>query len=112
MSFWSDAAARTTPIFQTIGGEPIIYTSVVNGQQQTPITTTAILLPNGIEQSSSPGYFADIEVDPALVTAPARGDLVQWADGTVYVVAQIAPKRPYSMFALAIHRQDDPTDEV
>ena len=70
-----------------------------------PILTTAIMDKPNIDQSSAPGYFADIHVDPAIITAPLRGDEVVWPDGTVYVVAKVLRPDLYSMYILALHQK-------
>ncbi|HYX47872.1 MAG TPA: hypothetical protein VE820_13770 [Sphingomicrobium sp.] len=71
-----------------------------------PIATTCTLLPPRIDQSASPGYFADIEVDPTIITNPQRKDEVDWADGTVYVVSKVL-NPPYGLVTLALHRKFD-----
>jgi hypothetical protein len=86
-------------------GEPISYVPDAGGGD--PIPTSCILLKERVTQSASPGFFCDVQVDPLVITRPQRGDQVQWADDTIYVVAQIiAP--PYSLTTLALHRKFDP----
>lgn len=87
------------------GGPPISYVPDSGGGD--PISTTCILLPGRVTQSTAPNFFSDVQVDPLVITRPQRGDQVQWADDTIYVVAQvIAP--PYSLTTLALHRKFDP----
>lgn len=102
MSPWESAALQANIDSLAQGGEPISYT----GRGQT-IQTVCLLSPVPITQSTAPGYFADIEVDPLVITDPARGDQVEWKDGVIYTVAAIA-RRPYNLTALALHRKFDP----
>jgi hypothetical protein len=95
--------AKTTLLAQL--GEPITYTPTGG----TPVQTVA--LPAGaanILQSSAPGYFMDVEIDPLVVTTPLRGDIVTWSNGTAYIVAKVAIPDIYGLFILALHRQTDP----
>jgi len=86
-------------------GEPITYfTDAVLGTQ---IQTNCILLRERITQSTAPGFFADVQVDPLIIQSPQRGDQVEWADGTIYTVAQVVAP-PYMLTTLALHRKDDP----
>ena len=105
MPTWSDFAARDNAANLRVFGEPITY--IPNKGAGEPLSTLAILKPPAIEQSSSPGYFADIEIDPLVVTAPRKGDGVVWADGTAYVVGKVVPDQ-YGLTTVAIHRKLDP----
>jgi len=101
---WSDLINATNPDFLAAFGEPITY--LPQQGLGTPIATSCILLKHRITQSSAPGYFADVEVDPGL--NPHRKDIVTWADGTDYVVAQVI-NPPYGLVTLALHLKTDPT---
>ena len=104
MSNFSDAATRVNSACLSTFGEPITY--ITNAGGHVEISTSCILRPPEIDGSSSPGYFADIEVDPAVITAPQRKDIVIWADETVYVVSKVV-QPAYGMPILALHRKDD-----
>src|SRR5260370_9920866 len=104
MSF-SDLASRDHAQQLRAFGEPVTYIPAKG--LGDPIEISAILDKPQIDQSGTPGYFADIHVDPAIVTNPLRGDQVIWADETVYVVAKVARPARYSMFVLALHRKFD-----
>lgn len=106
MSNWSESVARVNAAGLNTFGEAIIY--LPNKGAGAPISTAAILQPPTIDQSGAPGYFADIKVDPVVVTAPMRGDQVIWADDTAYVVAKVTRPVPAGMFILALHRKLDP----
>lgn len=87
-------------------GEPITY--IPNKGSGQPIATSAILDKPQIDQSASPGYFADVHIDPLQVTTPMRGDQVVWTDGVSYIVAKVVRTDPYSLFIAALHRRLDP----
>ena len=106
MSNWANIAALANVAQLAVFGEPITY--VPDKGLGDPIQTTAILQKPQIDQSASPGYFADIEIDPLQVTSPARGDQVIWADGVTYTVAKVVRPSPYSLFIAALHRKSDP----
>lgn len=122
MSAFSGIAVKGYAALLAVRGEPITYVPAalpaggVAGEDAlipgagTPIQTKAILYPPGIAltQSSQPSYFADIDVDPTVITSPLRGDLVTWADGTNYVVAKVVRPDAYSMVRLALHKKADP----
>jgi len=107
MSNWSALAANDHAIQLRTFGEPITYTPAQGTGD--PVSTTAILETSVIDQSSAPGVFAQIRVDPAVIT-PVRGDVVTWADGTVYIVANIAPRRAYEMPLLSLQAKWDPPE--
>lgn len=106
MSQWLDRAARGNVAQLREFGEPITY--LPNGGVGVPIETACIQTAPAIDQSTSPGYFADIHVDPLVIVAPQKKDEVVWADGVFYVVSKIARPLPDSMFILALHRKFDP----
>ncbi len=116
MSFFLSAAASLNTQLAAYG-EPITYTPAAGNPPKpgtgTPFPATALPDRPGISQSTSKAYFMDIHVDPSVVTAPVRGDLVTWADGTVYEVTKVAKGADgqdsnYGMFRLALHIQSDP----
>ncbi len=104
MSDFDDAVADLNAACLDSYGKPITYRGQLG--LADPIATTCTLLPPRIDQSASPGYFADIEVDPAVITSPQRRDEVDWADGTVYVVGKVL-NPPYGLMTLALHRKYD-----
>lgn len=106
MSPWESASLQANIDSFAQGGEPISY--VKQGQ----ITKTVCLLSRvPITQSSAPGFFADIEVDPLVITDPKRGDEIEWKDGVIYVVGSVI-RDPYGLTALSLHRKFDPTAPV
>src|ERR1017187_4476550 len=105
MSNWSNLMAGANAAQLAAFGEPITY--IPNKGSGEPIATVAILDKPQIDQSASPGYLADIHIDPLQVTSPARGDVVIWADGVSYIVAKVVRPDPYSLFIAAIHRRTD-----
>ena len=91
-------------------GEPIVYlpqqgagAPIADAGGNPPL---AILRKPAIMQSSAPGYFGDIEVDPLVIAAPQLKDVVEWA-GVQYWVARVV-NDPYGLTTLAIHRRNDP----
>lgn len=122
MSPFSAIAIKGYAALLAVRGEPITYTPAalppggVAGQDAlipgtgTPIQTSAILYPPAIAitQSSQPNYFADIDVDPTVITNPMRNDLVAFSDGTIYFVSKIVQPDAYGMKRLALHRKTDP----
>lgn len=106
MSNWQNLAARDIAAQLRTFGEPITY--LPYGGVGLPIETTCIQTAPAIEQSMSPGYFADIHVDPLVIAAPQKKDEVAWADGAFYVVTKVARPLPDSMYILALHRKFDP----
>jgi hypothetical protein len=85
-------------------GEPITYIGAKGADTDGAIATVAILCAPTLLQSGTPGYFADLEVDPVVVVNPQKGDRVVWADGSVYEVARVV-QRPYQLTKLAVHRK-------
>ncbi len=106
MTAWAQQSGLANAALLAAFGEPITY--IPNKGSGVPIATVAILDKPQIDQSASPGYFADIHIDPLQVTNPARGDQVVWADGVSYVVAKVVRPDPYSLFIAALHRRVDP----
>jgi hypothetical protein len=100
MPNWSSIAASVNAAQLRVFGEPITYLPLKGVGDS--ITESAILLQPSIDQPNTPGYFADIEVDPA--TPRQRGDKVIWVDGTVYVVNRVSLP-PHSNAILALHKQ-------
>ncbi|HXS98622.1 MAG TPA: hypothetical protein VN736_28695 [Candidatus Limnocylindrales bacterium] len=84
-------------------GEPIAYTPAAGG---AAIDTKCLLLKAPLQQSMAPGYFAHVEVDPAVITDPQKGDIVTWADGTVYQVERVT-NSPYGLTLLELHATED-----
>lgn len=85
-------------------GLDVLYSGY--GSESDPISVRCIKMNPEIQQSASPGYFADIQVDPLVVTAPRRGDLITWPDGCIYSVGKIAAT-PDGLTILAIHKTGD-----
>ncbi len=106
MSTFADLAASANDALLAVHGDSITY--IPNKGTGDPITTTAILAKPEIEQSASPGYFADLRLDPLQITAPLKGDQVVWTDGVTYTVAKIARPKPFGLFIVSIHRTFDP----
>ena len=106
MSEWSNLVAGVNVAQLAAFGEPITY--IPNKGSGAPIATVAILDKPQIDQAASPGYFADVHIDPLQVTSPARGDQVIWADGVTYTVAKVVRPAPYGLFIAALHRTFDP----
>lgn len=104
MTIWDQSAIAANVESFAVAGEPITYTPAQG--QGTPIVTTC-LLRQRISGSASPGFFADIEVDPLVISTPLRGDQVTWKDGVVYTVAQVI-NDPYGLVTVALHRLIDP----
>ena len=102
---WSTQSAAINAAALKQFGEPVVYQSVDGGPS---VSTTAIIGQPTIEQSTSPGYFADVEVDPVVITNPQRDDQITWADGVVYIVGRVVAP-PYGLTKLALHRLADPT---
>ena len=106
MSNWANIVAGFNVAQLGAFGEPIMY--IPDKGLGEPIATVAILDKPQIDQSASPGYFADVHIDPLQVTSPARGDQVIWADGVTYTVAKVVRPDAYSLFIAALHRKADP----
>jgi hypothetical protein len=107
MSNWSTIVANLNAAQLATFGEPITYTP--DKGLGDPIATTAILDRSKIDQSTSPGYFGEISIDPLQVTNPARGDQVTWADGVTYTVAKVIRTDNYNLFTAVLHRTSDPS---
>jgi hypothetical protein len=101
-------------------GEPITYQSY---QGPGPQLSNPILDGNGnpplaiphepkMLQSGALGYWADIEVDPAVIPNPQRYDQVTWADGNVYQVGRRSRSDQYSLWLLSLHKADTPPQQV
>lgn len=106
MSDFNDLAIVAHAEMLASFGEAIGYRATGKGE---PIDAVGILLRPAVQQSSAPGYFADVQVDPAVIVDPQKGDVVVWADGVEYVVSRvIAP--PYELTTLVLFRQDDPIE--
>jgi hypothetical protein len=86
-------------------GTPITYIPYATG---IGIDALCFLRPPQIVQPAAPGYFGEIEVDPAVITAPACKDQVVWPDGTYYVVAKVV-NPPRGLTNLSLHRKVDKT---
>ena len=100
MSVWGDLRARTNPAFFA-HGEAVTYVPSVGDA----IETRVLLLPPQIDQAAEPpAYYADIEVDPLIVTTPKRKDEVVFGDGKRYVVA-LVKWAPYNNPILALHQK-------
>jgi hypothetical protein len=103
---WTDYTTPADAVLLETMGEPITYRVGGSGE---PIETSAILDASGRAESSAPGYFGEIEVDPAVVTDPQMGDLVIWADGVEYLVQRVV--RPaYGLTRLQLRRKADPAE--
>lgn len=99
MSQIGPAISTASSVLLRVCGEPITY---FPGRGMSPsITENALLLKPEIDQSTAPGYFADLEVDPG--TMRQRGDLVVWSDGSQYIVNKVV-QRLNQNTVLAIHR--------
>ena len=106
MTAWAQQSGLANAALLAAFGEPITY--IPNKGSGDPTLTVAILDKPQIDQSASPGYFADIHLDPLQVANPARGDQVVWRDGVTYTVAKVVRPDPYGLFIVAIHRTLDP----
>ncbi len=104
MSDFLDAMADLNAAELESFGVSITYR--VNKGAAAPIDALAILRKPAVMQSSAPGYFGDIDVDPAVISDPQLGDVVVWTDGVEYVVARVI-NPPYGLMTLAIHRRTD-----
>lgn len=105
LSNFSDAMVGLNAAELAEFGEPITY--IPSGGAGEPIQTVCRPRKPLIDQSSGPGYYADIDVDPAVIKNPQRRDVVIWQDGTPYVVNKVV-NPPYGLATLAIHRKIDP----
>jgi hypothetical protein len=99
---WKDSAARVNAAQLATFGVPITYIPIAG----EPLTTRCILRQPTIEQSASPGYFADIDIDPQQIPNPQRKDEVVMEDGTVYLVTKVL-NPPLGFITVAIHRKFD-----
>ena|SRR5947199_499093 len=106
MSIFGNLSTSVNAIILANFGEAVTY--VPNKGLGEPIAITAILDKPEIDQSASPGYFADVRLDPIQVPSPLRGDLVVWTDGCTYTVSKVVRPDPYGLFIAAIHRTFDP----
>ena len=86
MSDFDDAMADLNDATLDALGYPITYIPISG---DNPIKTLCMLKKPEIDQSLSPGYFADLDIDPLQIPNPQRKDEVVWADGTVYVVNRV-----------------------
>ncbi len=101
MSAYSDKANRLNAAELAEFGDSIVYTPA-GGQ---PFSAVVMLRKQPIAQSVPVGFFADVEIDPAV--NPQKGDVVTWIDGVTYVVARVvAPKDELALVSL--HRKVDP----
>lgn len=107
MSNFSDLAADANAAMLDEFGEPIEYRPA-DGKGE-PIVTVGILLRPTMQQSRGPGYFADVQVDPAVVVDPEKGDAVVWADGVEYEVMRVVAAED-ELTTLVLHRKDDPIE--
>ncbi len=67
-------------------GEPVTYRPLKGGD---PVETNVILRTDSHSgsQPTAPGFFAEIEVDPSVITDPLKGEEVVWGDGRRYRIA-------------------------
>lgn len=82
-------------------GEDITY--IPNQGAGTPLSEKAILLEPEVDQSRTPGYFGEIDVDPGLVRE--RKDEVIWPDAVVYVVTKVRRPDAYGLVRLTLHQK-------
>ena len=102
MSIWSTLAARVRAAEFATFGEPITY--IPEQGLGDPITTVAILRRPTVDPASR-DFFADIEVDPTVVTPQVKDEVV-WADSTAYVVRRVQ-RPPDGLLILSLHRKDN-----
>lgn len=110
MSTPLDPWAQLNADVQSVMGEPITY--LPQGLGPGIAIGCTVKRPEIDQQSTAltfGAYFADIEVQPSDVPQPLRKDVVQWKDGTLYVVSLVRQTSPYLPFTLALHRQTDRT---
>jgi hypothetical protein len=81
-------------------------TYLPDGGKGDPLTIRCVLNNPAEQQSASPGFFAEIQVDPSVVTDPRKGDVVIWTDDVAYVVGRVN-KPAYGLTSLSLHRQND-----
>jgi hypothetical protein len=104
MSDWSKIAVIPTADLLVTFGESVTYIKM----GALPISIRAIPDRSNVTESAAPGYFLDLQVDPAVVSDPRKGDKITWTDGVIYVVGKVARPDLYGMYYLALHRQTDP----
>jgi hypothetical protein len=105
MADLDDAIADETSASLEAMGIDIIYIPLKG--QGDAIATRCFLSKPQVEQSSAPGYFGHIEVDPLVIVNPQVKDEVVWADDTRYWVGPGIVNGPRGMVKLALHRKFD-----
>jgi hypothetical protein len=103
MSFREDILEGLTEVVAELG-ESVLYRA--DGGKADPVSIRCILNNPAEQQSASPGFFAEIEVDPSAVTDPRKGDVVIWTDDVAYVVGRVN-KPAFGLTSLTLHRQND-----
>lgn len=104
MPNWTDLGVQANVVMLQRFGLDVLYSG--NGGESDPISIRCIKMNPEIQQSATPGYFADIQVDPLVVTAPRRGDLITWPDGCRYSVGKVLATEN-GLTVLAIHKAGD-----
>ena len=99
MSDLDDAIADANTAVLDVMGISITYTPL-NG---APFAASCFLSAPAEQQSTTPGYFGDIQVDPTVVVNPLRHDTVTWSNGTNYTVGRVV-RPPRGFTVLALHR--------
>jgi hypothetical protein len=102
MSDFDEAMGDLNAAALEVCGVPITY--LPSGAE--PVSTVGILKKPEIQQSSAPGYFADLDVDPVVFARARKGETVVWADGTEYVIGRML-NPPFGLATIALHKKAD-----